>query len=198
MYLFFGGSFDPIHIAHLILARDVKETFNFKKVIFIPTYISPFKVKKGHRASAKDRVKMIKLAIKDIPYFDIDTYEVNKKGISYTLYTARYLKARYRLKRVPWLMGDDSFLQFHKWYKWEKLLKILKPIIVIRNYSKKEIENYARKVLKLSPNYLTVYTGRRIEISSTEIRRRLKEGRDIKFLVPEEVEAYIRKRKLYI
>lgn len=198
MFLFFGGSFDPIHIGHLILARDVKEVFNFKKVIFIPTYISPFKVKKGHGASVKDRIKMIKLAIKDIPYFDIDTFEVSKKRVSYTLYTVKYLQKRYKLKKVPWLMGDDSFLQFHKWYKWEKLLKILKPIVVIREYSKKEIENYAKKVLKIPPNYLVIYAGRRLEISSTEIRERLKKGKDIKFLVPEEVEAYIKKRKLYI
>jgi len=197
MLLFFGGSFDPVHLGHLILARDVLEHFNFKKVIFIPTYISPFKVSQGHRASAQDRVKMLKLAIKNVNYFDIDTYEVEKKGISYTINTVFYLRSRYKQNKIPWLMGDDTFLQFHKWYEWQQLLQYLEPIILLRKSSPEEIIAYSKSVLGLKENDLKIFKGRKLDISSTEIRRRIIEGRDIKFLVPEEVEAYIREKKLY-
>ena len=195
MLLFFGGSFDPVHIGHLILARDVKEFFNYRKVIFIPAYISPFKVEKGHRAPAEDRVAMLKLATQNVSYFEIDTYEVERKEVSYTYYTVQYLIKRYGVEKVHWLMGDDTFLQFHKWYKWKELLNFLTPVVVLRKTTAEEVKNYALKVLSLKE--FKLYSGRRLEISSTEIRKRLKEGKDIKFLVPDRVEEYIEQKGLY-
>ena len=198
MLLFFGGSFDPVHIGHLILARDVKESFNYQKVIFIPTYISPFKVKQGHRASPQDRVQMLKLAFQGVPYFGIETYEVERKTVSYTYNTVLYLKKRYKLEKVHWLMGDDTFLNFHRWYRWKELLNFLLPIVVLRHSTPKKVLSYAQETLGLTKENFKLYTGRRLDISSTEIRERLEEGKDIKFLVPEKVEEYIKERKLYI
>jgi len=197
MPLFFGGSFDPVHIGHLILARDVKEFFKYRKVVFVPAYISPFKEKVGHRASAEDRVEMLKLATEGIPYFSVETYEVRKKGISYTYLTVQYLKERYRLKKVHWLMGDDTFLQFHRWYRWRELLEYLTPVVVLRNFTTREVFDYALKTLSLRAEDFKLYSGRKLEISSTEIRNRLREGKDIKFLVPERVEKYINEKRLY-
>jgi len=198
MLLFFGGSFDPIHIGHLILARDVKEAFDYRKVIFIPTYISPFKVKTGHRAPAEDRVEMLKIALSGVPYFDLDLYEVRKGGVSYTYDTVLYLKNRYGIEgKVHWLMGDDTFLKFHNWYRWRELLNHLFPVVVLRTSNTREVKNYAKATLGLSEKDFKLFTGRRLEISSTEIRERIRTGRDIKFFVPERVEEYIKKRGLY-
>lgn len=197
MLLFFGGSFDPIHIGHLILARDVREFFSYQKVVFIPAYISPFKVRKGHSAPPEDRLNMLLLAIRGVRYFSIEPYELERKDVSYTLYTVKYLRAKYGLKKVHWLMGDDTFLQFHKWFKWKELLNYLLPVVVLRNSSPDTVVEYATKVLGLEGKDFRLYTSRRIEISSTEIRNRLKEGKDIRYMVPEEVEAYIREKNLY-
>ncbi|HID79191.1 MAG TPA: nicotinate (nicotinamide) nucleotide adenylyltransferase [Aquificales bacterium] len=193
MLLFFGGSFDPIHIGHLILARDVMEHFGYQKVIFIPTYLSPFK--ENHGASSQDRVEMLKLAIHRISQFDIETYEVEKKGKSYTIETVFYLLEKYNLQKVDWLMGDDTFLSLHRWHRAKELLSYLNPVVVLRRFSPKEVETYRKKILGLEN--LKLYNARRLDISSTEIRNRVKKGLDISFLVPWEVEEYIKKKGLY-
>jgi len=195
MFLFYGGSFDPPHIGHLILPRDVMEFFGYRKVVFIPAYISPFKVKKGHRAPAEDRLKMLEIALEGVPYYCIEPYEVLKGGVSYTFETAQYLRGKYGLEKVHWLMGDDTFLNFHRWFKWKELLLILEPVVMLRTSNAEDVENYARTTLGL-PSIKT-YKGRRMEISSTEIRKRLKQGLDIRFMVPDAVFRYIEEKKLY-
>ena len=195
MLLFYGGSFDPPHIGHLILPRDVMEFFGYRKVVFIPAYISPFKAKLGHRASAEDRLKMLELALKGIPYYEIEPYEVLKRGISYTYETVQYLRRKHNLEKVHWLMGDDTFLNFHKWHRWRELLHYLEPVVMLRRSVFSEVESYAKTVLGL--NSVRTYKGRRLEISSTEIRKRIKQGLDIRFLVPYGVYLYIKERKLY-
>ncbi len=192
--LFFGGSFDPPHVGHLILPRDVMEHFGFEKVVFIPAYISPFKVKIGHRASAEDRLKMLQLAIEGIPYYEIETYEIAQKGVSYTYLTVKYLREKYNLKKVFWLMGDDTFKGFNRWYRFEELKKMLTPVVMVRSLEPKEVKKLAQK---FQIEKLLIFEARRLEISSTEIRERLKTNKDIRFLVPDAVYNYIRNKKLY-
>jgi len=193
--LFFGGSFDPPHIGHLILPRDVMEYFNFQKVIFIPAYISPFKAKEGHRASAEHRLKMVQIALKDVPYYGIETYEIHQKGVSYTYLTAQYLKRKYNLKKVHWLMGDDTFAAFDKWKNFERLKELITPVVMVRNYSPAEIKALAKK---FQLEDFLLFSSRRLDISSTEIRERLRKGKDIRFFVPDGVYEYIKQNKLYI
>ncbi len=196
-FLFYGGSFDPPHIGHLILPRDVMEAFGFDKVVFIPAYISPFKVKQGHRASAGDRLQMLKLAIEGVPYYGIETYEVDKKGISYTYETVSYLMEKYKQPKVFWLMGDDTFLSFHRWFRWKDLLKVLTPVVMVRFSNPDEIKNYALNTLGLNENELLTFGVRRLDISSTEVRERIKKGKDVRFMVPDRVYRYINERGLY-
>jgi nicotinate-nucleotide adenylyltransferase len=138
---------------------------------------------------------MLELTIKSVPYYDIEPYEVLKKGVSYTYETVQYLRKKHSLEKVHWLMGDDTFLSFHKWYRWKDLLRFLEPIVMLRTSESDEIENYAKTVLGL--NTVRTYKGRKIEISSTEIRERAKGGLDIRFMVPYEVYLYIKKKNLY-
>ncbi len=193
--LFFGGSFDPPHIGHLILPRDVMEHFGFEKVIFIPAYISPFKAKKGHRAPAEDRLKMVELAVGDVPYYEVEPYEILQRGISYTYNTALHLREKYDLTKVHWLMGDDTFWNFDRWFRFGELKKLIVPVVVLRNHRPEEIRERA---FQMGVEDFLLYPSRRIEISSTEIRKRLREGKDVRFMVPEKVYSYIRKRKLYL
>jgi len=192
--LFFGGSFDPPHIGHLILPRDVMEHFGFKKVIYIPAYISPFKVKQGHRAPAEERLKMLELAIEGVPYYGIETFEIDRKRVSYTYLTVEYLREKYDLKRVYWLMGDDTFKGLNKWFRFEELRKLITPVVMVRTLEPKEVERLA-EIFQLKE--FLFFSARRLEISSTEIRNRLREGKDIRFMVPDKVYNYIRERGLY-
>ena len=195
--LFYGGSFDPPHVGHLILPRDVMEHFGFDRVIYIPAYISPFKAKVGHRASARDRVEMVRLAIEGVPYYGLETYEVEKGGVSYTYDTARYLMEKYNLPKVYWLMGDDTFLSFHKWHRWRELLKLLTPVVMVRNSTEGGIKTYAKNTLGLEEGEFLTFGVRRLEISSTEVRNRIKTGKDVRFMVPERVLKYVEEKKLY-
>ncbi len=192
--LFFGGSFDPPHIGHLILPRDVMEHFGFEKVIFIPAYISPFKAKRGHRAPAEDRLKMLQLVVEEVPYYGIEPYEILKGGVSYTYETALYLREKYNLQKVHWLMGDDTFWNFDRWFRFGELKELIIPVVVLRNHQPGDIRERA---FQMGLKDFLLYPSRRIEISSTEIRERLREGKDVRFMVPEKVYSYIRKRKLY-
>jgi nicotinate-nucleotide adenylyltransferase len=195
--LFFGGSFDPPHIGHLILPRDVMETFGFQKVIFIPTYISPFKAKRGHRAAPFERLEMVRLAVEDTSYYDVESYEIYKGGISYTFDTVQFLRRKYNLKRVYWLMGDDTFLSFDKWFRWRELLNFFTPVVAVRTSDPDGIKNYAKTALGLEEGEFLLYRGRRLEVSSTEIRNRLRKGLDVRFMVPEKVLRFIEERGIY-
>ena len=198
-FLFFGGSFDPVHLGHLLIAKDVKEKLNFNYVVFIPAYISPFK-KDRKITHSYHRLKMLELATENIPYFLIEDWEIKRKEISYTYHTVIYLKEKYCLERVYWLMGDDTFLGLHKWFNIKALFEEgFTPVVVLRKESDFDsLKKYAKEYLQKPLEELLFVKVRKIEISSTEIRNRIKEGKDITFLLPEKVEEYILKNQLYI
>ncbi|RUM31581.1 MAG: nicotinate (nicotinamide) nucleotide adenylyltransferase [Aquifex sp.] len=198
MRIIFGGSFDPVHIGHIILARDVFEHFKAKEVVFVPTYQAPLKEK--HRASAEDRLNMLRLALEKEPHFTVEDYEIRRKGISYTVYTLRYLKEKYKGDELFLLLGSDSFLKFHMWKNPNEILKLAKIIVVERQGMLEEVKRYTREYfpqLKEGKN-IFFFKSRRIDISSTEIRKRISEGKSVYCMVPEKVEEYIRERGLYL
>ena len=203
----YGGSFDPIHIGHLRLAEDVREFFKLRQVIFVPAYISPFK--EGSVASAEDRKNMVLLSIKGNPYFSLSEIELKRKGKSYTIDTIRYFKKQYN--HLFFIVGTDAFLSLHKWKNYEELVNLTNFIILLRGENSfNEVEKYVKdkfpqkKLLKnLDKNFLEdtcfyVFENRKIDVSSTEIRKRIKEGKSIKYLLLPEVEEYIKKNRLYL
>ena len=136
---FIGGSFNPIHNGHINLALAGKNEFDLDKVIFIPNSINPIKENKS-KVSTEDRVKMVELAIEDHNDFEIDTYEVDKKGISYTIDTVEYLKNKYN--DLYFIGGADLIFELHKWKDYEKLLKEVDFIIAGRSpYKSSELED---------------------------------------------------------
>ncbi|WP_448583486.1 nicotinate (nicotinamide) nucleotide adenylyltransferase [Thermocrinis sp.] len=196
MKVFFGGSFDPVHLGHLLVARDVLEELKVEEIVFIPAYQAP--LKEPHKANPMDRLYMLKLAIEGVEGFSVSSVEIDKKGISYTVDTAQELSQE--LKEKPtFLIGADSALNLHLWKDPSKLVKLARFVIIDRASKGKEVKAYLKErfpELKEDEDYI-ILGVRRVDISSTEIRRRVKEGKSIKWLVPESVEEYIINRALY-
>ncbi len=195
MKIIFGGSFDPIHIGHIILARDIKEILKAEKVLFVPTAQAPLKEK--HRASAEDRLKMLQLALEREKDLLIEEYEIRRGGISYTVFTLEYLSKKYKGDELYLLLGSDSFLRFHLWKEPNRILQLAKIVVVDREGKLKDVQEYIKENFKTFKDRIILLPSRRIDISSTEIRKRIKEGKSIYCLVPEKVEEYIRKKGLY-
>jgi nicotinate-nucleotide adenylyltransferase len=185
-----GGTFDPIHSGHLILAEQLKEELNLEKVIFIPSANPPHK--ENHRvSSSKDRLKMVKIAIRDNPDFLISDIELKRKGKSYTIDTlTRFLKL-YKDSELFFLLGSDAIDELPTWKEPDKIFQKVNVVIALRpGFDRIDPENrFVKKSLVVSINGLN--------ISSTQIRERVRTGKSIRYLVPPEVEKFIRTKKLY-
>jgi len=127
----YGGTFDPIHLGHLIIAQCFVEQFSLDKCYFVPAKISPFKIEQNLTFSDAERIKMIELSIKENPNFAIDTYEIENTDISYTINTIRYFRSKYPLSELFLLIGYDQAINFDKW-KNSELIKNLANIVVAR------------------------------------------------------------------
>ena len=196
MFVIFGGSFDPIHVGHLLIARDVMERLDATGVIFVPAYHAP--LKEEHGASAEDRLEMVRIAIEGQENFFLEDYEVKRGGISYTVNTLEHMVSK--LKGKPYLMlGADSFMRLHLWRLPERVLELANPLVVDREGKLDEVRAYVREKfpsLREGEN-LTLLKVRRIDISATEIRKRLREGKSIYCMVPDRVREYIERKVLY-
>ncbi len=184
-----GGTFDPIHYGHLITATYIKEKLNFDKIIFIPCYISPLKTNIKN-SDSEHRINMLKLAIEGIQYFDYSDIEINNTEISYTYNTLNKLKNIYN--KLNLIIGYDNYAVFDKWYNPEGIFELSTVFVLNRNIKLPDLNilhNYYSRFVFLD-NPL-------IEISSTDIRNRIKTGKNIDFLVPEKVNDYIIKNNLY-
>jgi len=202
----YGGSFDPVHLGHLRIAEDIREYYYLEKIIFIPAYHSPLKPKS--RASAEDRLNMLKISIKYNPYFDVDDFELKKGGKSYTVDTFRYFREERGIFPL-FILGADAFLSLHKWKRPEELISMGSFIVIGRNTATAEkitdyikqyfpqLHFYTNKKPEEIEGRVYFFDSRRIDISSTEIRNRVKQKMSIKYLVLPEVEDYIFSKKLY-
>ncbi len=187
-YLLVGGTFNPVHYGHLFLAEEVRTVLNYDKVLFIPTNLPVHKML-DDIVDAKFRLDMLKIALLPYREFDIEDCEIKRKGKSYTIDTVRELKEKYDWMEKPgFIIGDDLASTFETWKEADKLIEMIDLIVVHRVYQE-----------RISLNYKHVYVDNfMIPISSSEIRNRLKDGRTVKFLVPDGVLNYIVKNELYI
>ncbi|WP_340695706.1 nicotinate (nicotinamide) nucleotide adenylyltransferase [Hydrogenobacter thermophilus] len=195
--IFFGGSFDPVHVGHLIVARDVFEDLKVEKIIFVPAFQSP--LKEPHRATPKQRLVMLHMATKGEGCFDVSDIEIRRGGISYTVDTAQELLSHLG-ERPTFLVGADSILTLHMWKDPQRLTQIARFVIADRNKKAQEVKKYFKlnfPSLREERDFFILET-RNIDVSSTEIRQRLKEGKSIKWLVPEDVQEYILEKGIYI
>jgi nicotinate-nucleotide adenylyltransferase len=185
-----GGTFDPIHSGHLILAEQLKEELKLQKVIFIPSANPPHK-ENCPISSAKNRLKMVKLAIQDNPDFLISDIELKREGKSYTIDTLSQLKKLYKDSGLFFLLGSDAIDELPTWKEPDKIFQKVKVVIALRpGFDRINPENRFVKKSHVIP-----ING--LNISSTQVRERVRQGKSIRYLVPREVEEFIRSKKLY-
>lgn len=191
--LYFGGSFNPIHHGHLICARAVAEKGHFEQIILLPSAQPPHKSNDASIAAATDRLEMCRLATAGSPLFAIADIEVARGGPSYTIDTVRQLAAT-STGPVQWLLGADMLLYLPKWRQPLDLLRQVRFVVMSRpgfhiDWSKLPAEfRHLEKDLVETPL---------IDISASDIRRRIKDGLSIDYLTPPAVCDYIRTRGLY-
>ena len=185
-----GGTFDPVHLGHLVLAEQVKEKLKLDQVIFIPCLRSPHKTRQK-LSPAKDRYRMTQLAVAGNSSFAVSDIELKRKGLSYTVDTLKELKNLYPNSQIYFLTGSDVVDELGTWKDPQRLFRLAKVVIATRpGFDKFDPENqFARKII------IVPISG--IDVSSSEIRQRVKKGKSIKYLVPSEVENYIKKVGLY-
>jgi len=183
-----GGSFNPVHMGHLIIANTVLEKLNLDKVLFIPCYLPALKSSKNF-AEPKDRFKMLSLAIKSNPKFEVSKIEIARRGTSYTIDTLRELENEN--SKYYFIIGADNVRDFFRWKEPNEILKRAELVVTNRGGFETDIPKklLGKKILQCQiPN---------IEISSSDIRQRIASKKSIKYLVQREIENFIIKNKLY-
>ena len=178
----YGGTFDPVHHAHLILARDAIETLGLDKVILVPAAISPLK-KAAPVAGGEVRLAMLKAAIKGEPEFEVDECELLRPPPSYTIDTVEEIRRRECDAAIYCLIGEDNVEQLPRWHRFADLEKTVRFVVLDRSGKQ--------------PSHSYQLIHRRIDISATEIRRRVAQRESIRYLVPESVEEIVQRKKLY-
>lgn len=193
-----GGTFDPIHYGHLVVAEEVRQKFGIQKVIFIPAARPPHKMDQ-EISEPHHRVNMTRLATASNRYFEVSTIEIERQGLSYTIDTVQEIKSIYKIETVYFITGADAVLEILTWKEAEKLLNMCTFIAATRpGYNL----NNLKETLKSLPGEIFKKTlpleVPALSISSSDIRQRVREGRSIKYLLPEPVEQYIKENKIYL
>lgn len=183
----YGGTFDPIHIGHLITARAVMELRNLSKIIFVPARVSPLK-QNINSTSPEHRLMMTKLATQFSLNFSVSDFEINSMEVSYSIKTLKNFRKLYN--NIDLIIGYDNYLVFEKWYKWEEILELANVVVL-----KRKTDEVKSNTI-LSDKFIFVDTPT-IEITSTSIRKRCSDGLPIDLLVTNNVKEYISQNNLY-
>ena len=191
--LFFGGSFNPIHAGHLVCARHAAEQIEADRTVLVPSAQPPHKPNATDLAAAEHRVRMGHLAVDGCDGFSVNDLETKRTGPSYTIDTVREL-AREGVPRVSWLIGADMLRNLPSWREPEALLEEVQFVVMARPGWAFDWDTLPAPFRKLRDN---VVEAPLIDISATQIRRRVKAGLPINFLTPEPVVRYIRDTGLY-
>ena len=190
----FGGTFNPVHNGHLNLLRQVQNEMQFDELLLIPSYLPPHK-EAPDLISGSDRLKMLALAVEDMPEAGVCDVELHKTGKSYTIDTLRKLRRIFPTAEFYFIVGTDMLLTFDQWKQWRDILKL--TFLVASGRDDGEYERLVEKANKLNRERIIVLKTEPVPVSSTEIREKLKEGEDVSELLPPKVLCYIQKKGLY-
>lgn len=193
----FGGTFDPIHLGHLILAETCREQGRLDRVLFIPAGLPPHK--QGREMSAGNaRSEMLEFAIAGHPEFSVDRSEIKRSGPSYTVDTLRALRQEHPADELFLLMGADSLAEFHSWKEPREIATLAGLIVVNRgSQAPPELESLVPLLGEAAVRRIQVVTMPGVEISASDIRCRAQQGLSLRYLVPRAVERYILEQHLY-
>ena len=195
-----GGTFNPIHYAHLLLAENAREQFGLDRIIFIPSGQPYMKVQKEDEnvPSGELRYQMVKMAIQENPYFTCSRIEIDRPGKTYTVDTLHELQKMYPGDELFFIMGADSLLSMESWYQFEDIFQMAAILVAVRDDTdeKKLTDVITRMKSKYLADIRMVMTGR-MDISSTMIREKIKTGKSVRYLLPEDCVEYICLKNLY-
>lgn len=217
-----GGTFDPIHIAHLVAAQEAMRLAGLDRVVFVPAAIPPHKAYPD-MAPAAMRCEMVEIAIRGNPAFDLSDIELGRESPSYTVDTLReFRNSLYPDAEILLLIGEDNVRELPAWHRPKDIMELCRILVASRPFGRPELAQVpdredgasmveagcqapsgcsdSRWVERVDPGLVSRMTFLRtplVEISSTDIRRRVALGRSIRYLVPEKVERYIHERGLY-
>ena len=184
-----GGSFDPIHEGHLTLARDAQRQFKLDKILFVPAFLSPLKTRNASATPAPLRARMVALALKEEPAFELSDLEFVQPGVSYTVDTLRKLRRIYPPpSELFFIAGADAYEDLKNWKGPEEILKLCEWIVAPR---------FAHPLPEKLPPRFHALKMRPVNISATEIRKRVGEGKDVSVWLPREVDHLIKRLKIY-
>lgn len=189
----FQGTFNPIHNAHLAMANYTKNTYDYDQILFIPVYKPPHK--EFDDELANHRFQMVKLAISNEPFFGISNIEFQNERFSYTYLTIQELYKRYRVEgKIGFIIGLDAFREITEWFEADKLKTLVEFIVFPRG---QEIDKDRLSLLHYKGYKFTLAHMPTIDLSSTDIRNELENGRSVSAHMPQVVLEYIRKNELY-
>ncbi|MBS4537159.1 nicotinate-nucleotide adenylyltransferase [Clostridium sp. D2Q-11] len=192
-----GGTFNPIHIGHLVMAEEIRKGFGLDKVLFIPTGNPPHKLIEG-QVSSEDRYIMTLLATASNEHFEVSDIETKRIGTSYTVDTIKELKEIYPMAEFYFITGADAILEIETWKNTKELLDSCKFIAATRpGYNMNELKSGIQKLEKKYNRQISSLSIAPIDLSSTDIRKRLKVGKTVKYMIPDSVINYINKKNLY-
>ncbi|MFH0907898.1 MAG: nicotinate-nucleotide adenylyltransferase [bacterium] len=195
----FGGTFNPVHLGHLVMAQDAFEQFSLSRVLFLPASTPPHKAG-PHVASAEHRLAMLRLAVEPDPRFEVCEEEIRRSGVSYTIDTIRHLKEHDPGAALFFIIGSDTLRELHTWKDIHTLLELCDFVTLARpGFAVDNLTSAQLRIKDPWPERLArnVILGHLVELSSTDIRIAAEHGRSIRYLVPEPVERYIRDTRLY-
>ncbi len=186
----FGGTFDPPHIGHLLVAQTIFEAENFDNIVFIPTFKTP---QKNNITDIKDRLAMLRMGVTSNPNFEISDLEIQRGGTSYTIDTIREYKSDqdYDSRELYYLIGSDSLQTFHTWKEPREILDECQVIVALRpGFRPSDISNWILRKVRFA-------SIPRFEISSSTIRSRWQENKTIRYMVTQPVWEYINDHGIY-
>ncbi|GAB4460498.1 MAG: nicotinate-nucleotide adenylyltransferase [Armatimonadaceae bacterium] len=190
----FGGSFDPVHFGHLRLAEEAREQAELDKVLFVPTQVSPFKVGRTQTPAAI-RLQMLEIAVSDNPAFAISDTEVRRPGPSYTVDTLRELSNTFPDAELYFITGTDAVRDLPKWHQPEEVLRLARFLVSVRpGVDKGEV---LAALPDLWEERIRFIEMTELDISSTYLRERLRQGGSARYLLPRNVIDFIESQGLY-
>ncbi|MBX6422255.1 nicotinate-nucleotide adenylyltransferase [Thermosulfurimonas sp. F29] len=191
-----GGTFDPIHLGHLRVAEEVREKLDLSEVWFIPAGVPPHKRSEPH-LPFEERLRLVRLAVEEHPAFRVLDLEGRRSGPSYTVDTLEELRRRHPDHDYFFILGLDAFVEIETWHEFRRLPELATLVVV--NRGDLDLESARNLSKRLFPGREVLFLQvRRLDISSTEIRRLRRSGRSIRYLVPEAVRRRIEERGHYL
>ncbi len=185
----FGGTFDPVHAGHLIVAQDILERAGLDHIVFVPAARNPLKAE-GPLASGADRAEMLRAALRGMENFSVSTADIGRPPPSYALDTVAAVRREWPTAGISWIIGHDQLPDLHRWHRIDDLAAEVDFLVLRRPGETAELPE--RPGLRLR-----AVDTRLIELSSTEIRGRIASGKSVDFFVPSAVIEVIKKNRLY-